>query len=69
MMLRILLVITGGIGAYVSLAWAYVFYKIIEDGRVILIEPVSWIIRAEFFLALCFVVISFCAVIIAVRKG
>lgn len=68
-MLRILLVITGGIGAYASLAWAIIFFKIIQGGQVILIEPVEWIIRTEFYLALCFVVVSLLAMIIGIRKG
>ena len=68
-MLRILLVITGGIGAFVSLAWAVIFFKIMEDSQVILVEPVSWIIKTEFFLALGFMVVSLLAMIIGIRRG
>ncbi len=68
-MLRILLVITGGIGAYASLAWAIIFYKIIQDGQIILVEPIEWIIRSEFYLALCFVVVSLFAMIIGIWRG
>ncbi len=68
-MLRILLVITGGIGAYAMITWAFIFYKIIQDGQVILVEPVEWIIRTEFYLALCFVVVSLFAMIIGIGRG
>ena len=66
--MRILLVIVGGIGAYAMITWAIIFYKIIQDGQVILVEPINWIIKSEFALAVFMCLVCLIAVWIAIRK-
>ena len=66
--MRILLVIVGIFGAFSLASWAAIFYLIIRDGQVILVEPVNWIIKSEFALAVFMCLVSLTAVLIAIRS-
>lgn len=67
MALRALLVATGIFGAFAFLAWAIIFWQIIKEGQVILIEPEISILKAEFGMAIALAIFMLFAVVVAIR--
>ncbi len=50
--MKLLLFVQGIIIIWLAGSWAFVFWYIIRHGSYRMVEPVTWILRTEFYLAL-----------------
>lgn len=65
---RILLASSGVLLCWVSAMWAVVFFRILRDGQITLIEPSLPILIAELTLSLLLVVVGVACVIVELKR-
>ena len=53
-----MLIITSGLTIYGMGAWAYTFYMVLRDGEVLVREPNTQILLAEFIMATVYTVVG-----------
>lgn len=51
--------------AWLAGTWAYVFLQVLIHGQYIAVEPVDWILEAEFYIAAALTVTAFSGAILA----
>jgi hypothetical protein len=57
--LKLLLIVSGGLIAFLSATWAYMFYRMIKAGKYLfVIESDKVILYSEFILAIIFVIVG-----------
>ena len=66
--MKLLLFAQSIIIIWLAVSWAFVFWYIIQHGSVTLVEPVTWILRAEFCLAALITVAALTLIFWLIRR-